>query len=491
MESTTVTICSPAAPAMPQAAAEQDCRRRYAPSVWGDFFITYQPCTPEELHSMQEKARAMKEEVRRTLLAAADASGDDGLVRKLELVDALQWLGVDYHYKEEIDALLRAVFYLLRKHGCAVTSDVFVKFRDEKGNISSDDVNTLITLYDAAHMRVHWEDILDSIITFNKSRLQSLIMETDLEPALREEVRVTLETTRFRRVERVEARRFISAYEKKAARDDTLLEFAKLDYNIVQVVYCNELKELTVWWKDLRSRVDLTFSRDRLVEMHFWMMGIVYEPLYSYARITLTKQVLLFVALLDDIYDNYSSTEESDIFTTALERWDEKAAEQIPEYLRPFYRNVVCNTDMVVQELKLQNNKHAEVVREMALHVAKSYRAEVTWRDEHYIPADVDEHLQISLGSIAAMQTVVLTFVSLGDVTTREAIDWALTYPKIVRGLTVIARIMNDIMSHEREQASDHMASTVQTCMKQYGRSCFGWIPVPPYISERLGLQGY
>jgi hypothetical protein len=50
------------------------------------------------------------------------------------------------------------------------------------------------------------------------------------------------------------------------------------------------------------------------------MMGIVYEPLYSYARITLTKQVLLFVALLDDIYDNYSSTEESDIFTTALER---------------------------------------------------------------------------------------------------------------------------------------------------------------------------
>jgi hypothetical protein len=84
-----------------------------------------------------------------------------------------------------------------------------------------------------------------------------------------------------------------------------------------------------------------------------------------------------------------------------------------------------------------------------ALHVAKSYRAEVTWRDEHYIPADVDEHLQISLGSIAAMQTVVLTFVSLGDVTTREAIDWALTYPKIVRGLTVIARIMNDIMSHE------------------------------------------
>ncbi|RCV30091.1 hypothetical protein SETIT_6G066400v2 [Setaria italica] len=483
-----MAICSAAATAPVTQSAAEDCRRQYGPSVWGDFFISYEPCTPEELLSMQEKARALKEEVRRIVLAAAAAaaaSDDHDLVRKLELVDALQRLGVDYHFKKEIDVLLLAVygdedggsndlyvaslrFYLLRKHGYIVSSDVFLKFRDEQGHISSDDVGTLTTLYDAAHMRVHGEDILDNIIAFNKSRLQSLLMKANLDPALLEEVRVTLETTRFRRVERVEARRFISVYEKKAVRDDTILEFAKLDYNIVQVVYCNELKELTIWWKDLRSRVDLTFSRDRLVEMHFWMMGIVYEPHYSYARIMLTKQVL-FMALLDDIYDNYSSTEESNIFTSALERWDEKAAEQIPEYLRPFFTNVIRCTDKVTGELKLQNNKHAEVVKEMALHVAKSYHAEVTWRDEHYVPADVDEHLQISLGSIAAMQTVVLTFVSLGDVTTREAIDWALTYTKIVRGVTVIARIMNDIMSHEREQASDHMASTVQTCMKQYG----------------------
>jgi hypothetical protein len=100
-------------------------------------------------------------------------------------------------------------------------------------------------MYDAAHMRVHREDILDNIIDFNKKRLKSL-MKSNLEPSLLEEVRVTLETTRFRRVERVEARRFISVYEKKAARDDTILEFAKVDYNIVQVVYSNELKELTM-----------------------------------------------------------------------------------------------------------------------------------------------------------------------------------------------------------------------------------------------------
>ncbi|KAJ1267208.1 hypothetical protein BS78_07G038700 [Paspalum vaginatum] len=486
----TVTVCSHTAP--PPVVAAQNCRRKYAPSMWGDFFLTHEPCTQEELVAMREKAQAMREEVRRMVLDAAAASGQ--LAAKLDLVDALQRLGVDYHYMKEIDALLRAVyddddedgasasaddhdlyvtslrFYLLRKHGYNVSSDVFVKFRDEQGNISSDDARTLMTLYDAAHMRVHGEGILDDIIASARSRLQALLMGTDLEPGLAEEVRVTLETTRFRRVERVEARRFISVYEKSATRDDTVLQFAKLDYNLVQVVYCNELKELTVWWMDLRSKVDLTFARDRLVETYFWMMPMIYEPYYpSSSRIVLTKMSVLF-AMTDDMYDNYATTEESNIYTAAMETWDEKAAAQIPEHLRPFFTNFIRGVDSVVTELKLQNNKHAEVLRELALNMVKSYHGEVTWRDEHYVPADVDEHLEISQKSITAMQLLVVSFVSIGDdVTTREIIDWALTYPKIVGALSVIARILNDIMSHEREQASDHMASTVQTCMKQYG----------------------
>lgn len=66
--------------------------------------------------------------------------------------------------------------------------------------------------------------------------------------------------------------------------------------------------------------MDMTFSRDRLVEMYFWMTVIVYEPDYSYSRIMLTKLVL-YIALLDDIYDNYSTTDESNIFTTAFKRY--------------------------------------------------------------------------------------------------------------------------------------------------------------------------
>ncbi|KAJ1267212.1 hypothetical protein BS78_07G039100 [Paspalum vaginatum] len=427
MATTTVSVCSRTAPPpLPQsAAAEQDCRRKYAPSIWGDFFLTHEPCTQEELSSMRQKAQAMREEVRRM----AATSGQ--LAAKLDLIDALQRLGVDYHYRKEIGDLLRAIydddkdqasadddlyvtslrFYLLRKQGYNVSSDVFGKFRDEQGNISSDDARTLMTLYDAAHMRVHGEGILDDIIASTRPRLQALLMETNLEPALADEVRVTLEATRFRRVDRVEARRFISVYEKSATRDDTILQFAKLDYNLVQILYCNELKELTVWWMDLRSKVDLTFARDRLVETYFWMMPMIYEPYYpSSSRIILTKLAVKF-ATTDDIYDSYATTEESDSFTAAMETWDEKAAGRIPEHLGPFFTSFIRGTDNAVVELKLQNNKHADVLREMALNAVRSLHAEVKWRDEHYVPADVDEHLETSQKSVMAMQLLIVAFV--------------------------------------------------------------------------------
>ncbi|KAF8692003.1 hypothetical protein HU200_039950 [Digitaria exilis] len=214
------------------AEPEHNCRRQYLPGVWGEFFITHQPCTPEELLSMKEKASAKKVEVRQIVLESASMD----LARKLNLVDVLQRLGVDYHFQEEIDELLRSVFY--DKDGGS--NDLCLTSLRE----SSHDVNILIMLYDAGHMRIRSEEILDHIVTVNKSRLQSLL-KTDLEPSLAEEMRVTLET-RFRRVQRVEARRFISVYEKNDMRDETILEFARMNFNIMQVAYAKESKELSM-----------------------------------------------------------------------------------------------------------------------------------------------------------------------------------------------------------------------------------------------------
>ena len=92
-----------------------------------------------QLLSMKESARIKQEEVRQIVL---ETTASRELVLKLELVDTLQRIGVDYHYRKEIDELLRDVhldaqheegcdddlyvvslrFYLLRKHGYNVSS---------------------------------------------------------------------------------------------------------------------------------------------------------------------------------------------------------------------------------------------------------------------------------------------------------------------------------------------------------------------------------
>jgi hypothetical protein len=47
------------------------------------------------------------------------------------------------------------------------------------------------------------------------------------------------------------------------------------------------------------------------------------------------------------------------------------------------------------------------------------------------------------------MQITNVALISLGDVTTREDVNWAFTFPKMIRGACIVGRIGNDIVSHE------------------------------------------
>uniref|UniRef100_A0ACD5WTV5 Uncharacterized protein n=1 Tax=Avena sativa TaxID=4498 RepID=A0ACD5WTV5_AVESA len=432
------------------------------------------PYTPEEhvrlCQSMKNKAHVMKEELRTRI---AD-SGSANLSLKLELVDALQRLGLDYHYKKEIDDLLCGInddgdephdlhttalqFYLLRKQGRNVSPDVFLKFRDAGGNITCNDTRSLLDMYNAAHVRTHGEGTLDRDIVYTKDHLR-LVLEQSLSPSvLLDEVRHALETPLFRRPRRVEARHYISVYERTSTRNEAILELAKLDFIILQSLYCEELRDLTLWWKELQLQDHLSFARDRMVEMHFWMLGVLFEPQHSYGRIMLTK-LFTFVSIFDDIYDSYSTLEESKLLTIAMDRWDEQAAEQLPGYMKLFYNKVLATVKVIEEDLKRQGNKHADYVKKLLIDATKCYYNEAKWREEGDAPATVEEHLLFSVPSSCCMHVPGLALVPIGA--TSDAIDWAMTYPKIIRASCIVGRVINDIASHEQGM------STVEACMEE------------------------
>jgi len=102
----------------------------------------------------------------------------------------------------------------------------------------------LLSLYNAAYLRRHVEKVLDEAISFTRRCLQGILVLP--ESSFAKEVSSSLHTPLFRRVGILEARNYIPIYEKEATRNEDILEFAKLNFNLQQLVFCEELKHCTV-----------------------------------------------------------------------------------------------------------------------------------------------------------------------------------------------------------------------------------------------------
>ena len=123
---------------------------------------------------------------------------------------------------------------------------LFNEFKDEKGNFKKaliSDVRGMLGLYEAAHLRVRGEDILDEALAFTTTHLRSMVEH--LEYPFAEQVVHALKQPIRRGLERLEARWYISIYQDETSHDRTLLKLAKLDFNLVQSLHKEELSNIS------------------------------------------------------------------------------------------------------------------------------------------------------------------------------------------------------------------------------------------------------
>ncbi|KAM0936979.1 putative (+)-germacrene D synthase [Dioscorea sansibarensis] len=73
------------------------------------------------------------------------------------------------------------------------------------------------------------------------------------------------------------------------------------------------------WWKDLGVPTKLTFARDRIRELYFWILSVYFEPQDIRARMMLVK-VIAMLSLMGDIYDSYGTAAELLHFSGAIQR---------------------------------------------------------------------------------------------------------------------------------------------------------------------------
>ncbi|CAL5342397.1 unnamed protein product [Camellia sinensis] len=316
------------------------------------------------------------------LVAANDQPSE-----KLNFIDAIQRLGVSYHFESEIETALQHIyetdydhhddkanndlytiallFRLLRQQGYPISCDVFNKFKDDNGKICESligDVRGLLSLYEAEHLRLRGEDILDEALSFTITHLESAI--PNLSNLVQEQVIHALNQPIHKGLTRLEVTRYFFFYEQDDSHNKVLLNFAKLDFNLLQKMHQWELSEITRWWKELDFAKKLPFARDRIVECYFWVLGVYFEPQYQLARRMLTK-VIALTSIIDDIYDVYGTLEELVLFTDAIERWEISAIDQLPEYMKPCYQALLDVYNMIDEEM-------ARKGRSYRVHYAKS-----------------------------------------------------------------------------------------------------------------------
>nr|QBM78972.1 beta-cadinene synthase [Petunia x hybrida] len=458
----------------------------FHPTVWGHHFLSYTSQLTEVTIQEKLEHEELKDTIRKLLMETADDT-----IPKLVLIDTIQRLGVGYHFDNEIETSIQNIldasqqsdnindnlyvvalrFRLVRQQGHYISSDVFNQFTYNDGKFKetlANDVQGLMSLYEAAHLRVHEEGNLEEALIFTTAHLES--MATNLSNSLKVQVCEALSHPLRKTVPRVGARKYIYIYENIEGHNDLLLKFAKLDFNMLQKLHQRELSELTSWWKDLDLANKLPYARDKLVEGYLWVMGMYFEPRYSRARRMLVK-VFKLISAYDDTYDAYATFDELVHFTDAIQRWDISAMDSLPPYMRPLYQ---ANLDVYkeMEEELAKEGKSDRIYygkREMKK-LAKAYFKEAEWLNTGYTPK-CEEYMKNALVSSTFMALATNSLVGTEEVITKDIFEWVTNEPSIVRASSAIARLVDDITDHKEQQQRGHVASIIECYVKEYGAS--------------------
>nr|AZM65211.1 terpineol synthase [Santalum album] len=427
---------------------------------------------------------------------------EDGVkhVDQLELIDVLQRLGVSYHFEHKINAILGSIhqskgyhsnrrdpedlhalaleFRLLRQHGYHVPQEVFNDFKDETGHFKAcicKDIKGMLGLYEASFLSIEGESLLDEARDFTAKQLEEILLlqgknDTIDSGNLTMLANHALELPLHWRMPRLEARWFIDMYEATQDANPIFLELAKLDFNMVQATHRRDLLHVFGWWRSTGLGQNLSFARDRIMENFFWTVGVIYEPEFGNCRRMLTK-INALITTIDDVYDVYGTLDELQLFTDAIDRWDIKAMEQLPDYMKTCFLCLYNSiNEMAYDVLKEQDALILPHLQKAWTDLCKSYLVEAKWYYTGYTPT-LQQYMENAWISISAPLILVHAYFLCTNSITKQALGFLVSHPKIIQCSAMILRLANDLGTFSAELKRGDVPKSIQCFMHETGAS--------------------
>lgn len=405
----------------------------------------------------------------------------------LMMIDAIQRLGIEYHFQEEIDSVLQTQymihttthnhnhlheaalrFRLLRQQGYYVLPGLFNDFKDKEGKFAkklNDDIKGLMGLYEASQLGIGGEDILDEAGDYSYQLLNSWVSNLDYNQA--RIVENTLEYPHHKSLARFMSKNFIRYFDRPNEWTNELQELANFDFQMVQSQYQQEILQISRWWKDLGLSKELKFARNQPLKWHIWSMATLTDPILSEQRIDLTKPIS-FIYIIDDIFDVHGTLDELILFTQVINRWDTAAAEQLPNYMRICFKAVDNITNEISYKVYKQHGWNpVDSLRKTWASLCNAFLVEARWFASGQLP-NAEEYLKNGIVSSGVHVVLVHIFFLLGHAVTKENIELIDNNPLIISCTASILRLWDDFGSAQDENQDGNDGSYIECYMKEY-----------------------
>ncbi|XP_077224958.1 alpha-terpineol synthase, chloroplastic-like [Tasmannia lanceolata] len=212
----------------------------------------------------------------------------------------------------------------------------------------------------------------------------------------------------------------------------------------------------------------MTFARDRLLESFLWGIGVTPEPEFGRSREEIAKAIQL-ITILDDVYDLYGTVEELELFTDAVDRWDVRAMEKLPEYMKICYL-ALFNTvnELAYDTLKEKGCDITPCLRKLWGDFSKAALVEAKWYSNGYTPT-LDEYLNNAWISITGTIVLATAFFAANMKITKEALECINNYPNLLYCSSMILRLCDDLGTSTAEIERGDVPKSIQCYMHETG----------------------
>ncbi|CAI0405041.1 unnamed protein product [Linum tenue] len=423
-----------------------------------------------------------------------------GIHAQLCLVDAVEGLGIDCHFAEEIKLALAHIyrswqqgeedifldpttcamaFRILRLHGYPVSADAFHRFGEERfwsdtleGYLK--DERAVLELHKASKLIFPRESIMEHQQAWTRQFLAKLVEKDESDNRVRNVLsypfRSDLEpVARKRNIEqfRTESSRLLkSSFSCTNFAGNDLAKLAVEDFNSLQSSHRRELQHLMLWLEE-KGLDEMRLAKVRMGYCYFSAVATFSDADHSDARVLFSKHALL-VSLVDDLFDMFGTHEEILNLVHLFERWDvngptsSQFSSELVETLYWAIHSTICEN--VEKAFPTQGRSVMNHIVELWVEMLKGMLKEAEWSKTNTIPT-LEEYSTNATITLGVGAFLVPALYLAGQKLSEEVVK-GLKFQKLFRETSNCGRLLNDSRGYERE-AAEGKPNAVLLRMKQ------------------------